>query len=417
MRVRSDRARTDGRVQDGLLVAGHHARADGRRRPRREADEIGERRRQEQIIQEDERYRNDEDREDGPQRGRVDEHPEGKEEDGHEGVAKGLHLDLQPGRDAGVREDHPHEERTDDCGDAQGLRECGGKKNHSEGEEDEHLLALDPFEKGGGVGDHHCREDGEEADEEADPTEQDPDIHGRLGGDDHAIHEGQEEHGEERFEDHHPQEEFGLRVPEPLQVDEGLRGNRGTRHADDARQEDRVDEGPPEPCPDHESREHADRKVCHREDRGGFLRLHQFRDAELEPDKKQEEDEPELRDALQEHAVPEDAIVRPSEDSRVDVRANQHARDDVADDDRHPDPGGDGGPQEADRRNDAHVEHDRRRVNHGDAHPGRDALRVRALTLSTREPRVPSHACIAGRATNKSCQRGTGRGSSSNGCP
>src|SRR5881409_889441 len=224
-----------------------------------------------------------------------------------------------------------------------------------------------------------------------------------VGGDDHSVDEREEEHGKERFQDHHAKEELRLRVPEPLQVDQRLRGDRGTRHADDPGHEDRVDQRPSEPRADDESCEHVHREVCHREDRGGFLRPHELRDAEFQADEEEEQDQAELRDALQEHAVRQNSVVRPAEQPKVDVGADQHTRDDVADDDWHTRAGCEGGSDETHRGDDAHVEHDRGRLNHARTHPGGCVAGARALTLSVGEPSFPSRPRIAVHATKRCC--------------
>src|SRR2546428_2162700 len=87
----------------------------------------------------------------------------------------------------------------------------------------------------------------------------------------------------------------------------------------------------------------------------------------------------------------------------VDVWADQHARDDVADDDWDSGPRGERGSDETHGGDDAHVEHDRRRLNHVPTHPRRGFARARALTLSAGEPSFPSRARIAPQATKRCC--------------
>src|SRR5256885_1930636 len=71
----------------------------------------------------------------------------------------------------------------------------------------------------------------------------------------------------------------------------------------------------------------------------------------------------------------------------MDVGADQDSRDDVADDDRDPDPGCERGSDEADAGDDADIEHDGRCLNHAERFPGG---RARSLAIFAREPRFPS---------------------------
>src|SRR2546421_4607738 len=71
----------------------------------------------------------------------------------------------------------------------------------------------------------------------------------------------------------------------------------------------------------------------------------------------------------------------------MDVRSDQDSRDDVADDDRDPDPGCERGSDEADAGDDANIEHDGRCLNHVARFPER---RARSLAIFAREPRFPS---------------------------
>src|SRR5712692_11701433 len=87
----------------------------------------------------------------------------------------------------------------------------------------------------------------------------------------------------------------------------------------------------------------------------------------------------------------------------VDIRADHHARDDVSDDDWHSRPRGEGGSDETHGCDDAHVEHDGRRLNHVRTHPGRGVPRARALTLSAGESSIPSRPRIALQATKRCC--------------
>src|SRR3990172_1140268 len=94
----------------------------------------------------------------------------------------------------------------------------------------------------------------------------------------------------------------------------------------------------------------------------------------------------------------------------MDVRADQDPRDDVADDDGQADPGGDRCAHEADRGDDAHIEHDRRRLNHAFAGPGRKPVRASPLASGARESSVPSRKAASRlslqiAAVNAACQR------------
>src|SRR2546428_619855 len=103
------------------------------------------------------------------------------------------------------------------------------------------------------------------------------------------------------------------------------------------------------------------------------------------------------------HAVRQNSVVRPAEQPQVDVGDDQHTRDDVADDDRHTRARCEGGSDETHRGDDAHVEHDRGRLNHARTHPGGCVAGARALTLSVGEPSFPSRPRIAVHATKRCC--------------
>src|SRR5688572_3076034 len=95
----------------------------------------------------------------------------------------------------------------------------------------------------------------------------------------------------------------------------------------------------------------------------------------------------------------------------MDVRANQDSCDGVADDDGQADPGGDCGADETDRGDDAHIEHDRRRLNHALAGPGRGPVRASPLASGARESSVPSRKdasrlSLQIAAVNAECPRG-----------
>ncbi len=273
---------------------------DQQRGPEGPPEEPDHQRPQEELADHHHQHHGDEERNVRHEARRIDERPDGHEEERHEHVAE-----RQEPRERLVRvlrtvDDEPGQERAEGQREARGLGERGGAQAHREGHQEEHLVAVHPGRAG-----HQRRDDARGHVAGRHQQQQGPPQRARDGGEPSRVEgaQGRDDHDEDHHREILDERDADHDAPVPrvqlAPVQQEARQHHGAGHRDHHPDHRALEQGPAHQARDGHAHRHRERDAERAAEQGDPLHAQEVVQGELDADREHEQDHADLGEQLE----------------------------------------------------------------------------------------------------------------------